>query len=76
MKDLFDLCQLNMLEDAAENADEPGIIELIRFKKKELVAKIAPADVSEEAMKRHIERNTSADGVYPWTDSPTLEVEE
>ena len=73
-QNLMDLCRLNLMEDnisdLPEDQEKSDTLFLIKRKKRELTRKIVnrqPA-ASQAVMARHIENNTSANGIYPWTD--------
>ena len=70
-QDLLDLCRLNLMEknvEASPSNDRDATLKAIEWKKRDLVMKIKPGVISQDAMQKHIKANTR-DGIYPWTDA-------
>ena len=67
MKDILDLCRLNLMEEHVEDSTALAAIDIAR---RRAVTRIEPPEVTQEMMDRHHEENTADDGVYPWTESP------
>ena len=73
MKDILDLCRLNLMEEHVEDSTAPDrdtTLAAIDLARRRAVTRIEPSEVTQEMMDRHHEENTADDGVYPWTESP------
>ncbi len=73
VKDILDLCRLNLMEEHIADSPAPDrdvTLAAIDNKRRQIVTRIEPATLAPDAMERHRTENTSADGVYPWTESP------
>ena len=79
MKDLLDLCRLNLMEDHI--ADSPAIdrgatLAAIDSNRRRLMTSLTnnPSPLAPGAMERHRKDNTAEDGIYPWTESPQFRI--
>jgi len=73
VKDLLDLCRLNLMEEHIEDSPAPDrdeTLAAIDNKRRRIVARMVPSPIAPDAMERHRAENTAEDGVYPWTESP------
>ena len=73
MKDILDLCRLNLMEEHIKESpaiDRNETLRAIDVAKRRIIVKMEPSPIAPGAMDRHRARNTADDGVYPWTESP------
>jgi hypothetical protein len=75
MKDIMDLCRLQQMEEhitGSPAVDAPTTFAAIDWKRRQLAQRLAntPPTLAPDAMERHRNDNTAADGTYPWTESP------
>ena len=75
IRDLVDLCQLNLMEEHIADSPAPDrdeTLKVIDFRKRQIVTRLSvnPPSIAPDAMERHRRDNTAADGIYPWTQSP------
>ena len=73
MKDIIDLCRLNLMEERIAESPAPDrdvTLAAIDNKRRQIVTRMQPSPVAPDAMERHYAESTAADGTYPWTESP------
>ena len=73
MKDILDLCRLNLMEERVRETpaiDKDVMLRAIDITKRKIVMQMKPSPVAPGAMDRHRAENAAEDGVYPWTESP------
>ena len=71
MKDLMDLCRLNLMEEHIEGSPAPDrneTLKAIDWKRRQIITRLKPATLAPDAMERHMKDNTASDGTYPWTE--------
>ena len=78
MKDVLDLCRLNLMEERIADSpanDRDETLAAIDHKRRQIIMRMKPSPTALDAMERHRVENTAEDGTYPWTDSPEFRTE-
>ena len=75
LKDLMDICQINILEESLERSPAPdrdNQLMVLDYYRRNLTTKLmGPNEVAPEVIERHVRQNT-INGVYPWIDAPSI----